>query len=81
MRSSRRRLRLTLGLAASQLLDLFLGGTARGGPLGLGSGLLAGSALDFLSFQLVFNLGGVQGVPLASSSNLSGISGRCALLC
>jgi hypothetical protein len=50
---------LPLGDAAGQLLDLLLVRTTRFGPLRLRSGLLAGGALQFLSFLLVFNLGGI----------------------
>ena len=50
---------LTLRLAARQLLDLLFIGTARGGSLGLGSGLFACGPLYLLAFCLVFNLLGV----------------------
>lgn len=50
---------LALRLAASQFLDLLLVRAAGRGPLGLGSCLLAGGALHFFPFCLVFNLGGV----------------------
>jgi cell division protein FtsW (lipid II flippase) len=41
----------------------------RSGSWGLGSGLLTGGALQFLPFQLVFNLGGVcHLVPLSLKS-------------
>jgi len=53
------RTRLALGLSASQLFNLLLGFAASAGALGLGSGLLACGALQLLSFQLVFNFGGV----------------------
>ena len=53
------RRQLALRLAAYLLLDLFLLRTARLGLLALGSGLLAGSALQLLSFLRIFNLGGI----------------------
>ncbi len=48
---------LALGLPACQLFNLFLLCATRLGPLGFGSGLLAGGALYLLAFFLVFNLG------------------------
>jgi hypothetical protein len=50
---------LALRLAARHSLDLLLLRSARFGPLRLGSGLLAGGALQFLPFLSVFNLGGI----------------------
>jgi len=50
---------LALGDAAGQFLDLLFLGAARFGLLGLGGGLLAGGALELLSFLGVFDLGGV----------------------
>lgn len=50
---------LPLGDAARELFDLLFLGAARFGPLGLGSGLLAGGALQLLPFLYIFNLGSV----------------------
>ena len=50
---------LTLRLPARQLLDLLFLRSAGLGLLGLGSGLLAGGALQLLSFLGIFNLGGI----------------------
>jgi hypothetical protein len=50
---------LPLGHAACQLLYLLLLLSASSGSGRFGGGLLAGGAFQFLSFQLVFNFGGV----------------------
>src|ERR1035438_6231601 len=48
---------LTLPLALHHLFDFFLQGSARyaGGPFGLGGSLLAGHALQFLTFGSISN--------------------------
>ena len=51
--------RLPLRNAARELFDLLLRRATRFGPLRLGSGLLAGGALQFLPFLHIFNLGSV----------------------
>ena len=51
--------RLALRDAARELFDLLLLRAARLGPLRLGSGLLAGGALQFLPFLYIFNLGSI----------------------
>ena len=50
---------LALGLSASQLFNLLLLLAARAGAGSLGGSLLAGGALQLLTFQLVFDFGGV----------------------
>jgi len=62
--------RLPLRDAAHQLFDLLLLCAARLCPLRLGSGLLAGGALQLLSFLRIFNLGSVcHFKPLSLESN------------
>ena len=51
--------RLPLRLTARQLLDLLFLLAARTCPFGLGGSGLTGCPLDFLPFQLVFDLGGI----------------------
>jgi len=61
--------RLALGNAARQFLDLLLLGATGLGLLGLGSGLLAGGALQYFTFLFVFDLGGIcHLVPLSFES-------------
>jgi len=63
--------RLPLGDTARKLLDLLLRGAARLGPFRLGSGLLAGGALHFLTCLFVYDFGGIGHlVPLSVQSFL-----------